>query len=35
MWAASIETSEPGKVVTVSKEVARIIVQALVKEGLI
>lgn len=35
MWAASIETSEPGRVVTVSKEAARIIVQALMKEGLI
>lgn len=34
-WAASIETSEPGKVLAVSREVARIVVQSLLKQGLI
>ena len=35
IWAASIETSEPGKVLMVSKDVARIIIQSLMKQGLI
>lgn len=34
IWAGTIETSEPGKVVTVSKDIARIVMQALLKEGL-
>ena len=35
VWAGTIETSEPGKVVTVSKDIAQIIIQALLREGLI
>jgi hypothetical protein len=35
IWAANLQTSEPGKVVTVSKDLARLVVQALVKAGLI
>lgn len=34
-WAASLETSEPGRVLTVSRDVARIVVQSLIKQGLI
>lgn len=34
-WAGTIETSEPGRVVTVSKDIAQLIVQALLREGLI
>ena len=35
VWAGSLETSEPGKVLAVSREVARLVIQSLVKQGLI
>ena len=35
IWAASMETTEPGKVLAVSRDVARIIVESLMKLGLI
>ncbi len=35
IWAANLQTSEPGKVVTVSKDLARLVAQALAKAGLI
>ncbi len=35
VWAANFRTSEPGKVVTISKDLARLIIQSLVKVGLI
>ncbi len=35
LWAAAVESSEPGNTVTVSKDMAHIIVQSLDKEGLI
>lgn len=35
VWAASLETSEPGKVLAISREVARLVIQSLVKQGLI
>jgi len=34
-WAISMETTEPGKVLSVSRDMAHIIIQSLVKEGLI
>ena len=35
VWAASVQTEEPGQVVSVSKELARIIVEGLTKKGYI
>jgi len=35
LWAATIKSSEPEKVVTVAKDLARIVRESLVKEGLI
>lgn len=35
LWAATIATSEPGNVVSVSKDTAEIVVSSLIKEGLI
>lgn len=35
LWAATIKTSEPGNVVSVSKDMAEIVVSSLIKEGLI
>lgn len=35
IWAGTIESTEPGKAVTVSKDIARIIIQAFLREGLI
>ena len=35
LWAATIQTSEPGNVISVSKELAAIVVRSLGKEGLI
>jgi len=35
IWAATLENSDPGKVIEVSKDVARIVSEALAKEGLI
>ncbi len=35
IWAANLQTSEPGKIVTLGKDLARLVVQALVKAGLI
>jgi hypothetical protein len=34
-WAATIQTSEPGNVISVSKELAAIVIRSLGKEGLI
>ncbi|RII29007.1 MAG: DUF4136 domain-containing protein [Geobacter sp.] len=35
LWAATIQTSEPGNVISVSKDMAGIVVQSLIKEGMI
>jgi hypothetical protein len=35
LWAGTFESNEPEKVISVSKDIAREVVQALVKEGLI
>ena len=35
LWAATVQTSDPGNVVSVSKELASIVVNSLFKEGLI
>jgi hypothetical protein len=35
LWAATVESSEPEKVISVGKDVARIVVESLIKEGLI
>lgn len=35
IWAATLETSEPGKVLSVSKELARLVIEKLSREGLI
>lgn len=35
LWAATIETSDPGNVVSVSKDLADIVVSSLIEEGLI
>jgi hypothetical protein len=35
LWAATVQTSEPGNAVSVSKELAGIVVSSLIKEGLI
>ena len=35
LWAGTLESSEPEKVVSVGKDLARIVVESLVKEGLI
>jgi hypothetical protein len=35
LWAATIQTSNPGNAVSVSKELARIVANSLIKEGLI
>lgn len=34
-WACNVKTSEPGDIVTVAKELTRIIVQKLTEEGFI
>lgn len=35
IWAGNIETSAPGKIVTVGKDIARLVVRELAREGLI
>jgi hypothetical protein len=35
LWAATIQTSNPGNAVSVSKKLATIVVHSLIKEGLI
>jgi hypothetical protein len=35
LWAATLESSEPEKVISVGKDLARIVIESLVKEGLI